>query len=59
VDKLSKSVAFSGQYLIAFMPFAPIDPVGLSKKDYKQQCDDYLLDNSPCLVLYVYSLNLN
>lgn len=58
-DKLNNLVAFSGQYLIAFMSYAPIDPVGLSKKDYKQQCDDYLLDNSPCLVLYVYSLNLN
>lgn len=59
VDKLSQLMAFSGNYLVAFMPYAPINPIGLTRKAYKEQCDEYLLDNSPRLVLYVYSLKLD
>jgi hypothetical protein len=58
-DKLLNIMAFSKDYLITLVPFAPINPIGLSKKAYKQQCDEYLLDNSPQLILYIYSLKLN
>jgi len=56
--KLSRKIVFSGGYLFAFMPYAPIYPTRGEKSEYLQKCDEYLLDNSPKPLIYIYSVNI-
>jgi hypothetical protein len=56
--KLSRKIVFSRGYLFAFMPFAPVPPFGKDKREYLKECDDYLLDNSPKPLIYIYSIKL-
>lgn len=54
--KLCKEFIFSKNNLIVFQPYAPIDPIGLTMDEYLNECNEYFMNNSPQLLIFIYSL---
>lgn len=57
-DKLSREMIIFDSLLFTFNLDSPIYPTGLSRKDYVKESNDYFFDNSPSLMMSIYSLNL-